>query len=147
MSKDDIESRFPGELERLEKERASFIASNLEQGGYYGVMELMEFYAFEGMLDKAIEVSKRLMDMDKNATLLNNAGNIHYLKKDYDTAIKYYKEASLSEPDDAGTYVNLARAYLKKESKKEAAEAFEKALSIDPKVKETYGGIYVEIKK
>ena len=58
VSKDDIESRFPGELERLEKERASFIASHLEQGGYYGGMELMEFYAFEGMLDKAIEVSK-----------------------------------------------------------------------------------------
>ena len=29
------------------------------------------------------------MDMDKNAALLNNAGNIHFLKKDYDTAIKY----------------------------------------------------------
>ena len=147
VSKDDIESKFPGELERLEKERASFIASHLEQGGYYGLMELMEFYAFEGMLDKAIEVSKRLMDMDKNATLLNNAGNIHFLKKDYDTAIKYYKEASLSEPDDAGTYVNLARAYLKKEASREAAAAFEKALSIDSKLKETYGGIYDEIKK
>ena len=55
-------------------------------------MELMEFYAFEGMLDKAIEVSKETHGYGQNAALLNNAGNIHF-KKDYDTAIKYYKEA------------------------------------------------------
>ncbi|MFZ3072410.1 MAG: tetratricopeptide repeat protein [Thermodesulfobacteriota bacterium] len=147
VSKEDIEKRFPNELEKLEKERASYVASGLEEGGYYGLMELMEFYASEGMLDKAIEVSKKLLDMDKNALLLNNAGNVHFLKKDYDTAIKYYKEASLMEPDDAGTYVNLARAHLKKKAKREAKAAFEKAMSIDPKVKETYGGIYAEIKK
>jgi tetratricopeptide (TPR) repeat protein len=131
--------------EKLEKERISFMEKELSALGSYGLMKLMEIYSMEGLFEEAGKVGERLLKEGRNHATLNNIGNVHYLKGDFDSASLYYAEASLGDPGDAEVLVNLSRAYLKKGEKARALSAFEKALARDEKIKDIYAILYREL--
>lgn len=65
-----------------------------------------------------------------------NLGNVRYLKKDYENAIKHYEKATqLAETDNqrANAYHNLGNAYVNKEEFEKAVGAYKNSLRLNPK--------------
>ncbi|TAN63136.1 tetratricopeptide repeat protein [bacterium] len=147
VSKNEIEKKFPGELASLENQRLEGLSSSMEKLGAYGLKELMIFYGRLGLLDRALDSAKKILKTGKDADTLNNMGNIYYLKGDIEKALGSYIESLELAPDDAEVFVNLSRAYLKKNAKAEAKEAFEKAVKLDAKVKDRHINIYMGLGK
>ena len=56
----------------------------------------------------------------KNAAALNNRGNIFMIEEDYPAAQKNYIAATLSSPEDAELWVNLAKSYKAMSNMKKA---------------------------
>ena len=99
-------------------------------------VELGVLYSLNGKVDEAEILFKEALEIDpKNPSALNNLGNINYLKKDYEQAIKYYLEASFIDTYDADILINIARSYVNLGKKDEAKSFFDKAVSINPELK------------
>ncbi len=81
----------------------------------------------------------------KNAAALNNRGNILMIDDKYQDAQKAYLAASKASPNDAQVWINLARAYKRVGDTKNAKAAFIKAQKLDPKVKEQYRALALEL--
>ncbi|OYY47483.1 MAG: hypothetical protein B7Y56_01660 [Gallionellales bacterium 35-53-114] len=81
----------------------------------------------------------------KNAAALNNRGNIFMLQGDYAAAQKNYLAATLSNPEDAEIWVNLAKSYKAVRNMKKAKESFVKASKLDPSVKNKYKALSLEL--
>ncbi len=145
VSKKDIERRFTGELERLRKKRIQYVRKRLSELGSLGLIKLIRFYAREGMLDDAIKVARSIHGFKRNAMVLNNLGNVYYLKRKYHRALKYYRDAYRLDKKDAGILINIARAYMRLGNRKMAKLYFDKALKIDSKFKDRYITLYTEI--
>jgi signal transduction histidine kinase len=68
-----------------------------------GLTNLTEIYTNNKLFDKAMETCKQVLDMNPNSSYaLYNLGTIWYLKKNYDRAIEFMKEAlkyTTSEPE------------------------------------------------
>jgi len=58
--------------------------------------------------------------------------NIYYDKGDYDSAIRFYREAILLEPDYMEPHLGIANALQSKKKNKEALKEYNKALEIKP---------------
>ncbi|MFQ5586608.1 MAG: tetratricopeptide repeat protein [Thermodesulfobacteriota bacterium] len=147
VTREEIEAKFPGETERLEKERDRNITHEISKLGKFGLKELVLLFGREGMLERALDISTKLIKINGDAATFNNLGNIYYLKGKLDSAIKNYRKASELDPEDVGIWVNLARSYLRKGLKKEAGEAFGRALGLDPVVRKRFADIYLELEK
>ena len=81
----------------------------------------------------------------KNAAALNNRGNIFMLEGDYPAAQRNYVAATLSNPDDAEIWVNLAKSYKVVSNMKKAKESFVKAQKLDPSIKNKYKALALEL--
>lgn len=149
VTKDEIEKRHHGELRELENARIAHLTVSLERLGPPGLKELMIVFGRDGLLDRAMDAGKRLLETGRDAAVLNNMGNIYYLKGDMANAVASYAEAASIVPGDAGIWVNLSRAHLKAGpfNRKDAKEAFEKAMGLDPKVRERHVDIFMELQK
>lgn len=147
VTKDEIEKKFPGELESMTKERQRTLTASLEGMDPEAMKMMMEVTARDGLLDVALEAGRRLQAQSPDAGVYNNLANIHYLKGEPHEAIVDYKKALELDPDDAGIWINLARPYIKKGMKKEAKEALDKAISLDPAIKDRYIGVFMELEK
>ena len=62
-------------------------------------------------------------------------GQFLFLNEKYDQAVEEFKKAIQDDPKDVESYYNLGVVYEAKNMLKEAKEAFEKALDLDPKHK------------
>ena len=62
-------------------------------------------------------------------------GQFLFLNEKYDQALEEFKKAIQDDPGDAEAYYNLGVVYETKNMKKEAKEAFSKALELNPKHK------------
>lgn len=85
---------------------------------------------------------------EKNvATEFNDSGLQHFNEEDYESAIKDFENALLTE-ENAVFYYNKGMALKNNGNEKEAIEAFEKATELDPELGEAYyniGLIYIEL--
>jgi len=81
----------------------------------------------------------------KNAAALNNRGNINMIEGDFAAAQKNYLSATLSNPEDAEIWVNLAKSYKAANNMKKAKEAFVKAQKLDPSIKNKYKALALEL--
>ncbi len=145
VSRRDIEKRFPGELERLRKKRLQYVKKKLKGFGTVGLVKLIKFYAREGMLDDALKVARGIPGYKRNPAILNNMGNIYYLKRNYITAIEYYRMAHRLDRKDGNILVNIARAYMRAGNIRMAKHYFKEALKIDKDLKDKYITLYTEI--
>ncbi|AGO10044.1 AaceriAAR054Cp [[Ashbya] aceris (nom. inval.)] len=67
---------------------------------------------------------------DSNADHLKSKGNEFYSKGDYETAVVYYKNASLADASNPVHLANMSMALLKLERWQDALSACNKALAI-----------------
>lgn len=146
-TRDEIERKFPGELDALEKKRVKNLGANMKRLGPDGLKELMIIYGKAGLYAKALEAGDKLLSSGRDPEVINNMGNVHYLSGDVDKAVEDYKEAASLSPEDAEVWVNLSRAYLKKGARQEAKDAFNAAMRLDPKAKDSHVEIYMELEK
>ncbi|MBI5887025.1 MAG: tetratricopeptide repeat protein [Deltaproteobacteria bacterium] len=143
-----IEKKFPNELDGIRRRKV--------EGAVKKALNSVEdkkatviLYGKNGMVSEAIKLAEELIKdgAKDDPSLLNNLGNLYFLNNDYDRALKSYTDASRLSPNDARIMVNLARTHLKLQQTKKAAEAFAKAVELDPGVKEEYLRLYTEIGK
>ncbi len=73
-----------------------------------------------------------------SVSALVNLGNIAMVKSDPAGAFAYYQEAAKQVTDNAGLYVNIARAAAALGKKDDAASALNKVRQIDPQAADKY---------
>ncbi|TEB29083.1 TPR-like protein [Coprinellus micaceus] len=66
----------------------------------------------EGNVQAAKELYRRSVDIKRNASSLFNLGVTHYHLKEYDDAIKAWKESIGLQPSSPDAHTNLASAYI-----------------------------------
>jgi DNA-binding beta-propeller fold protein YncE/tetratricopeptide (TPR) repeat protein len=95
---------------------------------------------------EAMKYFDKVLSLDpKNASALNNRGNLHMIEDKYQEAVKAYAAASKLSPEDAQILVNLARAYKRLGDTKQAKETFIKARKLDSQVQVQYRALALEL--
>lgn len=148
LSMASIEKKFPGELDNLRRIKVEQSMQSLSKKSLSLAekKETIMNYGKNGMTENAIRLSEELLKSIKDdAELLNNAGNLYFLKSDFEKALSLYESALKQSPDDAGILVNIARVRLKLNQRDKAAAAFKKATTLDPSVTEDYLKLHTEI--
>lgn len=99
-----------------------------------------------GDRQEAMKYFDKVISLDrKNAAAMNNRGNLFMIDDKYAEAQKAYLAATVASPKDAQIWVNLARSYTRTGDTKKAKAAFVKAQGLDPKVKEQYRALGMEL--
>jgi len=99
-----------------------------------------------GDRQEAMKYFDKVISLDrKNAAAMNNRGNLFMIDDKYAEAQKAYLAATVASPKDAQVWVNLARSYTRTGDTKKAKAAFVKAQGLDPKVKEQYRALGMEL--
>lgn len=143
-----IEKKFPNELESLKKRKVEGLIKKSGMGaGIEAKNNAIIIYGKNGMAGEAIKLANDLLNngAKNDPSLLNNLGNLYFIENDYNRALKSYLEASKLSPSDPHILVNAARTYLKLNQPKQAAEAFDKAVELDPNIKKEYLRLSTEI--
>ncbi|MEQ1532950.1 MAG: tetratricopeptide repeat protein [Sideroxydans sp.] len=152
LSRAAIDKKFPGDnmsvlkissqartrryLEAL-KQSPSDVNANLQLGIIMAKL---------GDHNEAMKYFDKVISLDsKHAGAMNNRGNLFMIDDKYVEAQKAYLAASQVSPKDAQIWVNLARAYTRTGDTKKAKAAFVKAQTLDPKVKEQYRALGLEL--
>lgn len=73
-------------------------------------------------------------------------GIIYYLSKDYDTSIRYFKEAINLNPGNPDVYYNLGNAFKDKGDLEEAVQSYFKAIELNHEYIEAYNNLGVVFK-
>jgi tetratricopeptide (TPR) repeat protein len=101
------------------------------------LMARAERFAKEDDLDLALKISDATIDMaPEEAEAWHLRGKIHYLKKDYEVAIDDFKRALDRDPKHYDAMSDLGVVYEATGAKKEALEAYRKALAVNPYLSE-----------
>lgn len=99
-----------------------------------------------GDRQEAMKYFDKVLSLDRrNAAAMNNRGNLFMIDDKYAEAQKAYLAAAQASPKDAQVWVNLARSYTRTGDTKKAKAAFVKAQGLDPKVKEQYRALGMEL--
>jgi DNA-binding beta-propeller fold protein YncE/tetratricopeptide (TPR) repeat protein len=149
---EEIEARFPEELEELARQRLVFLSAE-----YLAVLRdrpadpqalagLGILYGENGMHSEALEQFQKLLAVNKEDPMaLNNIGNIYFLQERLAEAQQVYELALKVDPEDTGVKVNLARVLLRLNRKHEAKQMLQAAASADPRVLRWYGDLAAEL--
>lgn len=74
---------------------------------------------------------EKLIERRPDAELLYYLGNLHYDRRNYDTAARCWTEAAALDPDNAAAHRNLALyRYNKKKDSASALKSMEKAFAL-----------------
>ncbi|MDH5716084.1 MAG: tetratricopeptide repeat protein [Spirochaetia bacterium] len=104
-------------------------------------------YFFENKYDAAGEIMKNIIAMNPNhAEALSILGDISLIKKEYYTALSYYKKAESESINPAIENFRMGQVYIKLDKPEESIQCFNKALLLDPSMKiNLYQIGYVEL--
>ncbi len=81
---------------------------------------------------------KARTDPETSAAAYNNLGDLAFLRGDMDSAANNYLEAEKKDAKDAQIELNIARVHLKLGHTKPASDAYDKAMTLDPSLREEY---------
>jgi len=112
---------------------------------YFGISSLISHYK-NGEDHKTNPVIQSI----ENEQEFREEGIYYYERGEYNTAIKYYEKALISDPDDADTWALKAYCYFCLKKYEIAIECFEKALDINPDLDDSWyrkGFCYEELGK
>lgn len=148
VKREEIEERFPDELQELGRQRLSFVSAEYlavlknDPADRAALRQLGVLYGENGMYTEALEQFQKLLAVDQNdAMALNNIGNIYLLQERLDDAALAYGSALKADPHDVGIQVNMARTLLRMGKKAEAKAAFLQAADADPRVLRRYNDL------
>lgn len=106
------------------------------QSEHEQLMEANSLYKAENYDEAAAGYERILQEKKSSLKGHYNLGNVRYIKKDYENAIKHYEKATeLAETDKqrAKAYHNLGNAYVNKEEFEKAVGAYKNSLRLNPK--------------
>jgi len=82
----------------------------------------------------SVECYERVIELNpKDERAYNSLGDVYYMEKDYDQAIKNYKISIELNPKYALAYFNLGVVFDGLDQIEKAIESYEKAIQLDPK--------------
>jgi len=88
-------------------------------------------------LDEAIEILEKSLNYKLSPELSLIAhellGELYFLKKDFDTAIHYYKKVKKMEPENISHYLALSSSYMKVGAHGDAINTILEAIKFEPK--------------
>ena len=148
----EIDRKFPGDFSSIlkigsqTKTRRYLQAIQKNPNDMDAHLQIGIILAKAGDRDQAMKYFDRILEFDpKNASALNNRGNLYMLQGNYPEAQKSYLAATQTSPNDAYVWVNLARSYKVAKNTRKAREAFIKAQKLDPSVKVKYKALALEL--
>ncbi len=131
--KEVVETRWQTSLAEAKKAQAASPASG-EPWLRMGFLAV-DFRRYEEARDY---FSKARTDPKTAAAAFNNLGNLAFLKGDMAAAESLYSDAQQKDPSDPQVFLNLARLYMKLSKPDKASNAFERAVGLDPTLREQY---------
>jgi tetratricopeptide (TPR) repeat protein len=152
MNRDAIERTFPGDMLSVLKISSQTMTRRYLQtiqnnpGDMEAHLQVGIILARLGDRTEAMKYFRRIVQTEpKNASALNNLGNLHMLDGRYPEAQKFYADATKADPRDAEILVNLANAYKSAKNFGKAKEAFTQAQRIDPAVANKHKALALEL--
>jgi tetratricopeptide (TPR) repeat protein len=116
--RDQVEKRYADEvqkyIERTIYPEAAKIQAEIKNSGEdpLYINKLGVLYARYGLLGNAEKEFKRALSKNRGyAAALINLGNIHFLQKDMEGALKYYEQAARGQPENPKVVLSIARAH------------------------------------
>ncbi|XP_076812940.1 protein O-mannosyl-transferase TMTC3-like [Clavelina lepadiformis] len=86
-----------------------------------------EWTSEKSLFKSALKVTKQ------NAKVWNNIGHAYEREENYESALQYFFQATLAQPDDIGAFMNVGRMYEQLGDKESAEKFFKKAKALFPK--------------
>jgi tetratricopeptide (TPR) repeat protein len=108
------------------------------------VNRLGVLYAQYGLHERAMIEFERVLKQENYLPALLNIGNVHYLRKDYQRARAYYRQALELGPGDAKTVLAAARVNHQLENYGTARELYQRLESIDEDLARRY--VYLDLR-
>ncbi len=100
-----------------------------------------------GELTKAEKVLLEAFEIaPSNPSVLNNLGNLYFLKNDSGKALEFYTQASACDPADAEILVNICKAHLLAGNNAQAKVWFDKAIALNTNLEVLYSNLKSQIK-
>ncbi len=94
-------------------------------------------YAKMGKIPDAIAACEEVANMEPTADNLARVGLLFIRLKNYRSALGWYEQSTLMDPDHSKYVYNLGCCYEALKDKKKAIECYERSLYLDPNGKET----------
>ncbi|MHA1540143.1 MAG: tetratricopeptide repeat protein [Alphaproteobacteria bacterium] len=139
-----------GEAESLEKEsQAHFDQAMIYQKQGEADSAIYNYEKAIYNYEKLIAGNPKHKSPLYHASMYNNLGSVYFKKKDYNLAIKNYKEANKIDPSFAQPLYNIGTTHHLKKEYDRAIHYFEKAININPDYAEAYnnlGSVYSDTK-
>jgi tetratricopeptide (TPR) repeat protein len=137
-----LERRYDDQVNVLAKDRYRFLKKHYSDAAkssgkdteaqlQLGITE----YQFGNREAALAEFNKVLAVDSKNASALNNLGNVAFLEGNNVEAEKRYLQAAAAEPDDAVIWLNLVKTSLRLKKDEKAREYGDKAVALAPSFK------------
>jgi tetratricopeptide (TPR) repeat protein len=145
VRREEIEAKYGADFSQMKKARIENItASHIERlkadpADVDAALQLSFKYAEFGLLEEAAGVIEAaLAKRPKDPALINNLGNVLFLRGSHEEAKKAYESAAGLDPGDAFILVNLARCSLKLGDRAEASRLFRQAAKMNKDVFRAY---------
>ncbi len=94
-------------------------------------------FAKMGKIPDAIAACEEVSNMEPTADNLARVGLLFIRLKNYRSALGWYEQSTLMDPDHSKYTYNLGCCYEALKDKKKAIECYERSLQLDPNAKET----------
>lgn len=134
-----IDREISPQVERL-RERIAASGNSPRLVNRLGIL-----YARYGLYDEALRELLPLTRLARpHVPSLVNVGNVHYLREDLQTALRYYETAYRWQQDNPGILISLARAHFEHEEYAAAEERYRMAEVLDPDVAQQFSYIVSE---
>ena len=106
---------------------------------------LAVLYARFGLYDQAEKELNRALERQDYLPALVNLGNLHYLRKEFPSALNLYRRAHAIQPANPGILLSLARLHHELEEYSLAAEFYQRLVASDSGLAAKYD--YLDLKR
>jgi sugar lactone lactonase YvrE len=152
ITRSEIEKKFPADhmsvlkISSQTKTRRYLNAIKMDPSDADAHLQMGIILAKAGDRKEAMKYFDKALSLQpKNAAAINNRGNIFMIEDKHLDAQKAYLAAAQVAPNDPYVWVNLARAYKATNDIEKAKEAFIKAQTLDPAVKDEHRALALEL--
>jgi hypothetical protein len=147
-----IDQKYNNEFTELRRMRVNIssrkwlAAVNANPSDVHAYIQLGIVFAQNAEPEEALRAFNKALEVEPgNAALLNNVGNVHYLKGEYAQAAEFYRKSTEADDDDYLSWINLTRALVQQGALPEAKVAFQRAVDLQPDVSRRFKSISLKL--